>query len=84
MGVSNDVGNTFDNVNPTRIQIRGVEARSMPTPPAGFSPNGIWIGGGSGPNPAQQAAADQYLRERAATERYNRQHGFGSGSGGTP
>lgn len=86
MGVSNDVGHTFDNVNPTRIQIRGVEARSMPTPPAGFSPNGIWIGGGSGPNPAQQAAADQYLRERAATERYNRQHGFGpgSGSGGTP
>lgn len=84
MGVSNDVGNTFDNVNPTRIQIRGVEARSMPTPPAGFSPDGVWIGGGSGPNPAQQAAVDQYLRERASTERYNRQHGFGPGSGGTP
>lgn len=56
----------------------------MPTPPAGFSPNGVWIGGGSGPNPAQQAAVDQYLRERASTERYNRQHGFGPGSGGTP
>jgi len=83
MGVKNDVNGTFNAVDSASIQIRGVEPRSMPTPPAGFSPSGIWVGGGAGPTPAQQAAVQDYLRERIAVERYNNRHGFGN-PGGTP
>lgn len=83
MGIKSDGLGTisFDtNVDPSYIRIRGMERRELPKRPAQWSENGIWLGGGSGPTPAQQAEFDMYAKKRAATEMYNREHGFGGGN----
>ncbi len=84
MGVMNDSGNTFAQVDSAKIQVRGVEPRVIPTRPANFDEHGNFrdiTNPMRQPTAAEREAFNQYVRERAAAERYNRQHGFTPPSG---
>lgn len=84
MGVTNDVGNNFAQVDPAKIQVRGVEPRAIPTRPANFDEHGNFRDTANPmrqPTAAEREAFNQYVRERAAAERYNRQHHFTPPSG---
>ncbi len=85
MGVSDDTGHTFDAVDSASIQVRGVEPRAIPTRPANFDEHGNFrdiANPTRTPTAAEQEAFNQYVRERAAAERYNQRHGFNNPSGG--
>lgn len=87
MGVTNDVGNTFNNVDAASIQVRGIEPRAIPTRPANFDEHGNFrdiANPTRTPTAAEQEAFNQYARERAAAERYNRRHGFNNPGSGNP
>lgn len=72
--VDTATGSRFRAVDSASIKIRGREAprqrRAAPVP-QGWTENGIWVGGGSGPTKRQQIAYEQWARHAADVEIHN-------------
>lgn len=74
--VDTATGTHFRAVDAASIKIRGRETprtRQTVPVPHGWTENGIWVGGGSGPTKRQQIAYEQWARHAADVEIHNAQ-----------
>lgn len=79
MGVQDTSGADFNRVDPAAIRIRGVEKRTAPALPPGWTASGMWdvsAGLGATPTKQQEIAYQEWAKKKAEVDMWNKDHGF--------